>query len=258
MVTTVPVLQVDPDLADGIDEERLSEAVGASRAKVIEAPDGEWEPDELREGQTGFGFLLLSGILCRRVAQGERNGAEVVGPGDLLRPWDGIGGWASIPTESSWQIIEPGRLAILDAGFVRRMSPHPEVGIALVRRALQRSRYLAVLVAIIGQRRIETRLTMLLWHLADRFGQVNGDWVEVPVPLTHGTLAELVGARRPSVTTALSRLYEQEILQRAEYGWRLRGEVPLELLEVQGAGRSGEAGRMAGARASGSLQTASG
>lgn len=69
---------------------------------------------------------------------------------------------------------------------------------------------------------------MLFWHLADRFGQMRGEWVEIPVPLTHGTLSELVGARRPSVTTALSQLQENRILLRTDGGWRLlanhRGE----------------------------------
>ena len=98
---------------------------------------------------------------------------------------------------------------------------------------------------------------MLFWHLADRFGHVSGEWVDVPVPLTHGTLAELVAARRPSVTTALSHLYEREVLQRTSQGWRLRGKVPPGLLEVEGVGASGEAGRTAGIPSSSGLETAS-
>jgi CRP/FNR family cyclic AMP-dependent transcriptional regulator len=256
-VATIPVLQIDPDLADGIAERRLAAAVQACRARPIDLSPGRWDVDELHGERSGFGLLVVSGILCRRVVQGECNGAEVVGPGDLLRPWEGIGDWTSIPTEATWRVIQPGQLAILDEGFVQRAGAYPEVSIALVRRALQRSRYLTVLVAIISQRRIETRLTMLFWHLADRFGHVNGGWVEVPVPLTHGTLAELVAARRPSVTTALSQLYQRGVLQRADRGWRLRGTVPPELLEVQGVGASGEAGRTPGAPSSSSLEAVS-
>jgi len=256
-VATLPVLQIDPDLAEGISEPRLSSAVHACRARAIDLSPGRWDIDEHGGERSGFGLLVVSGILCRRVVQGECNGAELVGPGDLLRPWEGIGEWTSIPTEASWRVIQPGQLAILDDGFVQRASAYPEVSIALIRRALQRSRYLTVLIAIISQRRIETRLTMLFWHLADRFGHMNGDWVEIPVPLTHGTLAELVAARRPSVTTALSHLYERGVLQRADRGWRLRGTVPPELLEVQGVGASEEAGRTPGVLSSSSLEAAS-
>lgn len=234
MVTIVPVLQIDSDLAEGVAESRLPAAVQACRAKVIELPSGRWEAvEELGGDRAGFGLLVLSGILCRRVVQGECNGAEVVGPGDLLRPWEGIGGWASIPTESTWLVIESGRVAILDESFVLRAAPYSEVSINLVRRALQRSRYLAVLVAIIGQRRIETRLTMLFWHLADRFGTLRGEWVEIPVPLTHAILAELVAARRPTVTTGLARLRERGVLRRSDSGWLLRGTVPPELSELR-------------------------
>lgn len=144
IVTTVPVLQIDPDLAEGLTEPRLSAAVRACRARAVEIPAGQWEAvDELGGERSGFGLLVLSGILCRRVVQGESNGAEVVGPGDLLRPWEGIGGWASIPTDSTWQVVDPGRVAILDESFVLRASPYSEVSINLVRRALQRSRSLS-------------------------------------------------------------------------------------------------------------------
>ena len=56
----------------------------------------------------------------------------------------------------------------------------PEIGVAIVRRALLRSRYLAILVAIVSQRKVETRLVMLFWHLADRFGHMRDGWVDVP------------------------------------------------------------------------------
>ena len=56
--------------------------------------------------------------------------------------------------------------------------------------------------------------------------------MEIPVPLTHSTLAELVAARRPSVTTALSGLHDRGVLQRVRDGWLLRGTVPPELLAV--------------------------
>lgn len=231
----VHVLSADPDLADGIEEPRLAVAVDACRARALEVAGGEWEVEAVAGGEEGFGLLVLSGILCRRVGQNQRFGAELVGPGDLLRPWDTIGEWSTIPFESSWTVLEPARLALLDRAFTRRASPFPEVSVQLLRRSLLRARYLTVLAAIISQRRVETRLTMLFWHLADRFGHVRGDWVDIPLPLTHNTLADLIAARRPSVTTALSHLTARDVLYREPHGWRLRGEVPKELLEVQGA-----------------------
>lgn len=197
-------------------------------ARVLELDRGAWDGGRDVPGPAGLGLLVISGTLCRRVMQSGQRGAELLGPGDLLRPWDRISEWASIPTEAGWVVIDRARLATLDARFARESAPFPEIGEALVRRALLRSRYLAVLMAIIGQRKVETRLEMLFWHLADRFGQVRGEWVQVPIPLTHAILGELVAARRPSVSTALARLSERGTLVRDGEAWLLRAPVPVE------------------------------
>lgn len=227
-VTAVSILRHDPELGAGISAERRGLAERAALAKVLAVPRGEWDAKVAALDDGALGLLVLSGTLCRRVVQGQRYGAELLGPGDLLRPWDRIGEWASIPTDADWLIIEDARLAVLDGEFARRTAAFPEISVALIRRGLLRSRYLAILIAIVSQRRVETRLTMLFWHLADRFGRVRGDWVLIPVPLTHRILAELVAARRPSVSTALSKLQEQEMLLRTNDGWQLRGPVPAE------------------------------
>ena len=250
---SVSVLRIDPDLGADLDDSRLAAAQRACLARVLQVPRGPWEVEALEADESGFGLLVVSGILCRRIVQSESNGAELIGPGDLLRPWDTIGDWSSIPSESSWTALEPTQLALLDRGFVNRASPYPEISVQLLRRGLLRSRYLATLAAVISQRRIETRLLMLFWHLADRFGHIRGAWVDIPVPLTHSVLAELVAARRPSVTTALSQLNERGVLHREGDGWRLKGTVPPELLEAQSVGSSGEAGARVGRPASGRL-----
>jgi hypothetical protein len=44
--------------------------------------------------------------------------------------------------------------------------------------------------------------------------------------LTHRSLANVVGARRPSVTTALSELQRRGRLARVDTGWLLLGRPP--------------------------------
>lgn len=228
-MNAVSLLSQDPDLGAEIPEEKLELAQRACVARTIEVPRGEWDWEgSVRIDPSGYGLLVLSGLLCRRVIQGQRYGAELLGPGDLLRPWDKIGEWSSIPTDADWLVIENAQLAILDGDFTRRCAPFPQIGVALIRRGMLRSRYLATLIAIVSQRRVETRLTMLFWHLADRFGRVHGEHIDIPVPLTHRILAELVAARRPSVSTALAKLQQQGVLTRHERTWRLHGSVPAE------------------------------
>jgi len=49
----------------------------------------------------------------------------------------------------------------------------------------------------------------------------------VPLALTHRILGQLVGARRPTVSTALGELAERnELNRRADGSWLLRGDPP--------------------------------
>lgn len=114
-MNAVSLLSQDPDLGAEIPEEKLELAQRACVARVLEVPHGEWDWERSAAGDSsGYGLLVLSGLLCRRVVQGQRYGAELLGPGDLLRPWDKIGEWSSIPTDADWLVIENARLAVLD------------------------------------------------------------------------------------------------------------------------------------------------
>jgi hypothetical protein len=51
--------------------------------------------------------------------------------------------------------------------------------------------------------------------------------VIVPLALTHRILGQLVGARRPTVSTALSELADRgELVRRPDGSWLLRGDPP--------------------------------
>jgi hypothetical protein len=89
---------------------------------------------------------------------------------------------------------------------------------------------LALNLAISNQGRIEDRLLLLFWHLAQRWGRVSPGGVRLNLPLTHQTLAKLVGAQRPTVTVALGVLRERGLLFRGEErSWLLPLPIPEEL-----------------------------
>jgi CRP-like cAMP-binding protein len=218
---TVEVLRADPDLAVGIEPARLDAARQACRAPRAELRRGAWDPAAAAPpAADGFGLLLLSGFLVRRVGRGGRFGAELVGP------------TASPPFEPSWSVITTAELAVLGADFVARAAPYPSVAVALVDRAMLRSRHLALTMAAIQQPRVDRRLHALLWQLADRWGRTGPDGVSVEVPLTHELLGELVAARRPSVTTALAALAGAGQVTRAGGRWLLRGGPPEEIVDL--------------------------
>ena len=108
--------------------------------------------------------------------------------------------------------------------------PWPQLGLELFNRGTRRAHHLAVALAIAHHQRVEDRLLLTLWHLAERWGRVHPDGIVVPLPLGHQRLADLVGAHRQSVTTALGELTRDGTVSRRDNGdWVLHGSPPEEL-----------------------------
>jgi len=224
------LLDEDPDLGEHLSGERLLAARKACVARTVRVGAGAWNPlVEAGEIRHGIGLLILEGLFVRRVGLAGRFGAELLGEGDLLRPWQREDQGTSIPRTGGWRVLRRGRVAVLDAEFALRAGHYPEVISKLFGRAIIRSRHMAVNMAIIHQPRIELRLHMFFWDLADRFGRVRADGVHIPIRLTHATLGELVAARRPSITKALGDLAERGLVQWTGEDWLLTGGPPVEL-----------------------------
>ena len=90
-----------------------------------------------------------------------------------------------------------------------------------------RAERLAVTQAISQITGVETRVESLLWHLAERWGRVGREGVIISIALSHRMIGAMVGARRPTVSTAIARLAEHErITRRADGTWLLTGSGP--------------------------------
>jgi CRP-like cAMP-binding protein len=224
------VLELDPGLAEGVPEELRQRAVSECLAKEMALPMGRWRGAPLVNGHAGgIGLLVLEGLLVRRVGIDGRFGAELLGEGDLLRPWEGEDELPTLPMTTAWRVLEPARVAVLDEGFAAHLADYPQLAGRLIGRAVGRSRNMAVNMAIVHQARVDARLHMLFWHLAARWGKVGSGGVTVSLRLTHAVLAELVAARRPTVTSALTALARRDLVRSTVAGWVLGGEPPGEL-----------------------------
>lgn len=179
-----------------------------------------------------MGLLVLDGVLLRSVGVDGRFGAELLGAGDLLRPWQTETASLRVRQTVMWRALEPTRLALLDRSVAGHLTRYPELVTALMDRTLERARRLAINVAIVHQPRVEVRLQMLLWHLATRWSEDDPRGTLVPLSLSHTVLARLVAARRPTVTTALSQLAREGLVQARDHQWLLLGEPPEKLLEI--------------------------
>ena len=233
LVDRCQLLAEDVDLRSAVAPSEQERATVHCVAPAISIPRGRWNADQMRVMADGIGLLVLDGMLLRRVGIDGRYGAELLGAGDLLRPWQGEDIYSTLPHTTGWRVIEPVRLAVLDGAVAGRLAHYPALTGALAGRALNRARRLALMMAIVHHPRIVTRLHMLLWHLADRWGRVRSDGVAVELRLSHSVLADLTAAQRPSVTASLGTLSEQGFVRPLTSGWLLCGDPPSELLELQ-------------------------
>jgi CRP/FNR family transcriptional regulator, cyclic AMP receptor protein len=218
------VLREDPELAETIEPSRRGQATDALIAREVRIPAGEWSRPIPVDG--GIGLLMLEGVLLHRVGIDNRFGAEIIGEGDVLRSLRDLGAGSTLPLTVQWLVLEPARVAVLDERFVRQLARFPQVAGRLFGRSVLRARQLAVNMAIVHQARVDLRLHLLFWHLAGRWGRVRSDGVLVPLRLTHAVLADLVAARRPTVTSALSDLSRRGLVNPVGDGWLLSGPPP--------------------------------
>jgi CRP/FNR family cyclic AMP-dependent transcriptional regulator len=226
------VLREDPDLAVAIPPADRDRAIDECTAPALRIRRGRWGSEGTDMARDGIGMLVLQGLLIRRVGVDGRFGAELLGDGDLLRPGQGEDGQTALPLTTDWRVLEPTRVAVLDKRATQRLARYPDLIAGLVGRAVERSHELAVRLAIVQHPRVDVRLLMLLWHLADRWGRVGHHGTYLPMRLTHAILAELVAARRPTVTRAFSLLADRGLVRVVDEAWMLSGEPPRELLEL--------------------------
>ena len=229
------ILREDPDLGAALDASVRAVAEQRVVAPTITVGTGLWAPGKQHgRGPGDLGFLVLDGLLLRELDLHGASTAELVGSGDVLRPWAGDAPAPGLAGEATWQVVEPARLAVLDRGVAAMIGRWPELMATLLDRSVQRTHDLAFHLAVCSIPRLETRVLAVLWNLAGRWGRVTPHGVVLALPLSHRVLAYLVSARRPSVTVALGRLVERGMVERGERaGWVLHGDPPEELDEIR-------------------------
>jgi CRP/FNR family transcriptional regulator, cyclic AMP receptor protein len=227
----ISIVDADPDLADLLDDSELPRARRQALTRERRLSPGNWDASgALEPDKHHRGFLIIDGLMSREVNVLGRECVELLGSADVLRPWRWDPEGSHVHAEVGWVVLEPTRLAVLDHGLVERMNPWPQLGLELFARGTRRAHHLAVALAIAHHQRVDDRLVLTLWHLAERWGRVRPEGIAVPLPLPHQRLADLVGAHRPAVTKAMGELARSGTLSRTDDGvWILHGAPPAEL-----------------------------
>jgi hypothetical protein len=198
------VLEVDPALAADIAPNERPRAIQASTVSVRALALGDWRFERPPES-TSLGALILTGTVVLTMDLAGYRHVEVLGKGDVLNPW-------RLPTDTALEeqvglrVMQSGCVGLLDRRFALQMTPWPEVFAALMRRQIMRTRRMMLQACILSCSRVDERLELILWRLASQFGAMTRDGLLVRLPFTHRQLAEMIAARRPTVTSAVSRL----------------------------------------------------
>jgi hypothetical protein len=218
------LIDLDPDLGELMDAERRLAARRALMVPVHALKAGPWDAERLRgAGPEHVGLLVTDGLLAREVVLSDNVACELLGPGDLIRPWQ-FHAAQLLRAEVRWTVLDAGRVAVLDRRIGGQLTQFPEVNAMLIDRLCERAQRLAVSQAISQLNGVDRRLLALFWQLAERWGKVVAGGVSVTLPLPHRLIAELVGARRPTVSTALGQLAERGELTREGEAWLLHGD----------------------------------
>jgi CRP/FNR family transcriptional regulator, cyclic AMP receptor protein len=231
----IRIFEKDPDLLVGVgpvQADTLRQTVVVSGERLDRGP---WEPSRRADdGSPHLGLLIVDGSLTRWVNAGARPCAELLGAGDVVKPWleDGA---CTFPCDVTWVAEEETTLAELGLDFIEQVRSAPQVLAGLIDRATARVQRIAATEAIATRPGIEERVMLVLWQLANRWGRVAPAGVIVPLPITHRLMAALVGASRPTVSTAVAALMRAGVLARREdQSWVLRGSPPSSFLGANG------------------------
>lgn len=122
------LLELDPDLAIGLEPAREVLARAHLRVRIEPVGRGPWDP---ATGEfaipSGLGLLVVDGFAVRELSLGHRVAAELLGPGDITRPWDDDGEHIAYPFSFAFRVLEPLSLAVLDEDATRKLMHFPRL-----------------------------------------------------------------------------------------------------------------------------------
>jgi CRP/FNR family cyclic AMP-dependent transcriptional regulator len=223
-----PLIDLDPDLAALLSPASAEAARVQLLARVARLQKGAltFHPEEtLAPSARHLGLLIVDGLIAAELLAQDVVSIELLGPGDLVRPWQPFGDEALLQADVRWSALSETRVAVLDQRATARFAHFPEIYTVLIERLTARAQRLAVTQAICQLNRVDQRVLTMLWHLAGRWGRITPHGTLVPLALSHRMLAQLVGARRPTVSTACGDLARRgEVVRQPDGTWLLAGE----------------------------------
>jgi DNA-binding transcriptional ArsR family regulator len=103
----VHVFDDDRDLFSELPEAARLEARSRAVVPLLDLDRGQWDPHANGVGTSAacLGLLVLDGLLVHSVAVAREPRSELVGAGDVIRPWEHEDDAASVPFVSRWEVV---------------------------------------------------------------------------------------------------------------------------------------------------------
>lgn len=216
---TVRLLDAEPSLARGIERRDLDGAREKLIADVRKVEPGVWEDARRKPSSPLFlGYLILEGAFTREIVVSSRPSIELLGPGDLIRPWVVPRALDTMHVTDQWSLLSIGHIAVINEDFHRQAQAYPTILTVLMDRVVARARWLGFQVALSQLTRIDHRLLLTFRYMAERWGVEEPRGVKIPIRLSHRSIAALIGARRPKVSSEITNLTEQGLIEQAQDG----------------------------------------
>jgi CRP/FNR family cyclic AMP-dependent transcriptional regulator len=131
----IPLLKADPDLGGFLADNRRAEAERKLFVSTHRLAVGPWDVTRLSNASADHvGLLMLEGVIARELIVADHVSAELLGPGDLIRPWQAASKTGLLPVDAEWTVLSPTTLAVLDRRFAAEMAQWPEITAALFDR----------------------------------------------------------------------------------------------------------------------------
>ena len=162
---------------------------------------------------TGSVYFLKSGKV--KVSQSVSNGKEVIlwfcFGGDIF----GLAEAVKLgDREVSAQACDASEvLCIPHENFNRFLFENPNIMFLLLQVMTSRLRCLSESLANVAGEKVSIRFARLMFWLCTRYGQCVGEGVAMNVKLTHQEIADMIGATRQTVTTLISKLKKEKVLE---------------------------------------------
>jgi CRP-like cAMP-binding protein len=213
------LLDLDPDIGRGIEEQQWQEARDGTRVTTIHLDPGPWSLPQSVAGSRGIiGLIVIDGVISREEALRESVGLELLCHGDVLLPPTAAADPQGADADVNLTALSPATLSVLGQPFIRAAARWP-ILLSNLNRRIETQRHRTVIRGLaVHLPRAQDRLLMTLWELADGCGRVTPEGIILPLTLSHDILARLSGARRPTITLAIRALESEDQIRRRQNG----------------------------------------